>query len=196
MFDATQESTGPKMATLMYDPCAKLIYGAFKRASFGRLDEAVFGDTTSVVIKQCWYMTNVTQNRVVHDNHTQIIKLTAEINCLRWASALMDLVYDFITSFTKEHGPPPFSVPSMQFVKSALAVADGTHDTFLLEEVIDDPPNGTFVKYIGNGSVQPFDFLEGDEVHQAMFLSFCQHVQYMKTKSLAFVGDFQGMKVC
>ena len=87
---------------------------------------------------------------------------------------------------------PPFVIPEMRFVKSALAIADGTHDTFLLEEVIDDSSNGNFIKYIGNGSVQPLDFLEGEEIHRAKFLSFCQHVQFVKTKSLTFVGDFQG----
>lgn len=193
-FDATKESAGPKTATLMFDPREKPIYGAFKQALFGRLNEAVLSKSTSVVIKQCWYSTNVVGNRAVHDNHTQITKLTGEINCLRWASALMCLVYDFIASFTKEHGPPPFTIPSMRFVRSGLAIAEGSHDTFLLEEVIDDATDGKFVKYIGNGSVEPFDFLEGDDVHRGKFLSFCQHVQYIKTKQFAFVGDFQGKK--
>lgn len=193
-FDATKECTDPKMVTLMFDPHAKHFYGSFKRTSFGRLpvDEPVLGNTPSVAIKQCWYRANTAGNRIVHDNHTQIVKLTAEINCLRWASALMELVYDFISSFTIEQGEPPFTIPEMRFVKSALAIADGSHDTYLLEEVIDDSSDGNFIKYIGNGSVQPLDFLEGEEVHRAKFLSFCQHVQYVKTKSLAFVGDFQG----
>ncbi len=195
MFDATKESAGPKTATLMFDPREKPIYGAFKQALFRRLNEAVLGRSASVVIKQCWYPTNVVGNRAVHDNHTQITKLTGEINCLRWASALMRLVYDFIDSFTKEHGPPPFEIPSMQFVKSGLAIAEDIRDTFLLEEVINDTTDGNFVKYIGNGSVEPFDFLEGDDIHRGKFLSFCQHVQYIKTKQFAFVGDFQGKKV-
>ena len=67
-FDATKESTDPKMVTLMYDPHAKPVYGAFKSALFGRLDESILGDTTSVVIKQCWYKANGTGNHVVLDN--------------------------------------------------------------------------------------------------------------------------------
>ena len=92
------------------------------------------------------------------------VKLTAEINCLHWASALMGLVYDFITLFAKEHGPPPFLIPDMQFVKSALAIADEMHNTYLLGEDINNSTHG-FIKYIGNGSAQPLDFLEGEEVH-------------------------------
>ena len=80
----------------------------------------------------------------------------------------------------------------MRFVKSALAVVDTTHETFMLEEVIDEAVDGIFMKYIGNGSVKPLDFLTGAAAYRAEFLSFSQHVQYMKTKGLAFIGDFQG----
>ena len=104
----------------------------------------------------------------------------------------MSLVYDFIASFTQEHGFPSFAIPTMRFVKSGLAIAEDTRDTYLLEEVIDNAKDGKFVKYIGNGSVEPFDFLEGDNIHRGNFLSFCQHVQYVKTKQFTFVGDFQG----
>jgi hypothetical protein len=174
----------------MFDPCDKPNYGAFKQALFERLNEAIIGQSTSVVIKQCWYTTVVGNGA----NHTQITKLTGKIDCLHWASALMCLVYDFVTSFTKEHGLPPFAIPSMRFVKSVgLAIAEDIHDTFLLEKVIDNATDGCFVKYIGNGSVEPFDFLEQDDIHQGKFLSFCQHVQYMKTKPFAFVGDIQGL---
>ena len=104
----------------------------------------------------------------------------------------MGLVYDYIDKYTEEHGPAPFVVPRMRFVKNALAVVQGSHDTFLLEEVIDEGIEGSFVKYIGNGSAQPFDFLNDKEMHCAKFLCFCQHLQYIKTKFNAYVGDFQG----
>lgn len=61
----------------------------------------------------------------------------------------------------------------------------------MIEEVIDEAGNGMFVKYIGNGSTNPFD-LGNIAAHQAEFLAFSQHVQYVKTKSLTFIGDFQG----
>ena len=48
------------------------------------------------------------------------------------------------------------------------------------------------MKYIGNGSVKPLDFLGETAGYRAKFLAFSQHVQYMKTKGLAFIGDFQG----
>ena len=77
----------------------------------------------------------------------------------------------------------------MVYVKSAIAIAEADQEVFLLEEVINDAP---FTKYIGNGSVRPYDFLNGEQLHLGEFLSFGQHLQFIKTKGLAFVGDFQG----
>ena len=193
-FDAIKDCSGLTIMTLMYDHSAKPKYSAFKQALFGHLDCAALGprDSNSVVIKQCWYTCPATGSRFTYDNHTQVTKLTGEINCLRWALALMGLVYDHIDNYTKLHGPVPLTVPNMHFVKSVLAVAEDTHDTVLLEEVIDDAMDGAFVKYIGNGSAQPYNFLEEDAIDRAKFLSFAQHLQYMKTDGLAFVSDFQG----
>ena len=195
-FDAIKDCSGPTISTLMYDHSAKPKYGAFKQALFGHLDRAALGHTNAVVIKQCWYTCPATGSRFTYDNHTQVTKLTGEINCLRWASALMGLVYDHIDDYTRLHGPVSLTIPSMHFVKSALAIAEDTHDTFLLEEVINDDTSMDgafkFVKYIGNGSAQPYGFHEEDAIHRANFLSFAQHLQYLKTDGLAFVSDFQG----
>jgi hypothetical protein len=63
----------------------------------------------------------------------------------------------------------------------------------MVEEVIDEETDGIFVKYIRNGSVKPFDFLNGPAAYRAKFLAFAQHVQHLKTMGLAFISDFQGM---
>jgi hypothetical protein len=193
-FDAIKDCKGPTRLSLIYNPhAAALKYGAFKRASFGHLSSPIFSESgsTSVCIKQCWYLCRASGAKLAYDNHTQITKLSAEINCLRWAAALMGIVYDFINKYTKIHGEPSFTIPKMRFVKSALAIFDTTHETYMVEEVIDEAIDGAFIKYIGNGSVKPLDF-SGTAAHRAAFLAFSQHVQYMKTKGLAFIGDFQG----
>lgn len=194
-FDAMNDCKGPTRLSLIFNPQAAPKYGSFKRASFGHLSSSIFpgSESTSVCIKQCWYLCKASGVRLVYDNHTQITKLTAEINCLRWAGALMGIVYDYINNFIKVHGKPSFNIPEIRFVKSALAVIDTTHETYMVEEVIDEVVDGAFVKYIGNGSVKPLDFLSGTAAaYLAQFLSFSQHVQYVKTKGLAFIGDFQG----
>jgi hypothetical protein len=94
----------------------------------------------------------------------------------------------------KNKGAPPFKIPHMRFVHAALGIlANETHDTYMIEEVIDDATEGQFVKYIGNGSAKPLKHLTGDEAYRAQFLAFSQHVQYIKTKGLAFIADYQGM---
>lgn len=89
----------------------------------------------------------------------------------------MGIVYDFINKHIKAHGKPNFLILKMCFVKNALVIVDATHEVYMVEEVIDEVVDGRFVKYIGNGSAKPFDFLSDTAVHQANFLTFSQHVQ-------------------
>jgi hypothetical protein len=71
---------------------------------------------------------------------------------------------------------PSLSIPKMVFVKSVLAISETDQEVFLLEEVINEEVEGPFIKYIGNGSVKPYDFLKSEVRHQGEFLSFCQKV--------------------
>ena len=90
--------------------------------------------------------------------------------------------------------PIPFRIPAMRFVKTGLAVATDNrpHGAYIIEEVISEDTEGKFTKYIGNNSAKPIPHLNDDVMHRAQFLTFCQHVQYLKTKGLALVADFQG----
>ena len=195
-FNAIKDSEGPIALTMMYNPNVAPKYGSFKRALFGHLSHPVFSGSSSICIKQCWYPCKSSGSRLLYDNYTQITKLSAEINCMRWASALMGIVYDFMEKHIATYGEPAFVIPNMRFVKNALVIADTTRETYMIEEVINEGADGTFMKYIGNGSVKPLDFPTGEAAHRAQFLAFSQHVQYVKTKWLAFIGDFQGRFFC
>jgi hypothetical protein len=183
--------------------------GGFKLASFGTASQHVFGNTFDVCAKQTFYqkraMTDqvgqdaieVTHN-IPHDGVTQIRSLSMEISCLVWARVLLDLVYKFIEKGIALHGEPPFHIPQMQFVDAALAVENNIGEStdgrvFLLEEVIGEG-EGRFRKYVNNVSAVPVPFGNGDDKERAEFLSFAQHVQYFKTKKLAFVSDYQGQQ--
>jgi hypothetical protein len=61
----------------------------------------------------------------------------------------------------------------------------------ILEELI-DASQGEFRKFVHNGSALPLLLPDDDDYDLACFLCFCQHVQWSKTGSLAFVSDFQG----
>jgi hypothetical protein len=66
---------------------------------------------------------------------------------------------------------------------------------FLLEEYIDSPTSGDFVKYIHNAKATPMiGPEEPDRYHKALFLCCVQHIQYVYTYGLAFMSDFQGMR--
>ena len=157
---------------LIYDPNATLQYGSFKMALFGHLGHPVISDSISICIKQCWYLWKVSGACLLYDNPTQIVKLSAHINCLCWASALMGMVYDFVNKHIQTHSQPSFMIPRMHFVKNALATINTTHNMYMVEEVINEAVHGTFVKYIGNGSVKPYKFLNGPTAYWAEFLAF------------------------
>jgi len=191
-FDAVKDCKGSTALTLIYNPNAALKYGAFKKALFSHLGHPVISDSTSICIKECWYTCKDLRARLTYDSPTQVAKLSDEINCLRWTSALMGIVYDFIDKYIELHGKSSFAILKMHFIKNALAIVDTTHKTYMVEEVIDEAVDGVFVKYIGNGSMKPFEFLGEATAYRAEFLAFSQHMQYLKMKSLAFIGDFQG----
>ena len=160
--------------------------------NFGYIDRPALWDSALVAIKQCFY-TSSAGTRVLYDKHSQLMKLTAEINCLRWAAALMGIVYNFINEHKVTNIlSPSFLIPAMVFVKSALVISKIDQEVFLLEEVISEDVEGQFIKYIRNGSVKPYNFLKSKAHRRGEFLSFCQHIQFLKTKGLAFVGNFQG----
>ena len=166
VFDAIGDCSGSLAFTLMYNLKAKPKYGAFKQANFGYVDRPALWNSTLVAIKQCFYMSPTTGIQVLYDKHSQLTKLTAELNCLRWASALMGIVYNFIDKHKTSSGlSPSFLIPEMDFVKSVLVISETNQEVFLLEEVINKEVEGPFIKYIGNGSVKPYNFLKGDERH-------------------------------
>ncbi|KAF8233750.1 hypothetical protein L208DRAFT_1090810, partial [Tricholoma matsutake] len=143
-FDAIKDCEGPTTSMLIYNPNATPKYGGFKQVLFGHLSRPLSSGSTSICIKQCWYLCMALGGRLPYDNHTQITKLSAEINCLRCASVLMGIIYDFVDKHVKMHGPPSFIIPKMHFVKNALAMVDMTHETYMVEEVIDEAVDGMF----------------------------------------------------
>jgi hypothetical protein len=193
-FDAISQCSQPTKMDLIFNPDGPAKFGGFKKATFGHTSQVLLGDSPNVCIKQSWYSCQASGLRLPYDNHTQVVKLSLEITCLQWASALMDLVYDFIAQHCATEGNPPFEIPQVSFVNTALAVTENSSaDTYLIEEVIEEVEGGEFVKYIGNSSARPCRLPKKSQQHRAQFFTFCQHVQFWKTKRLVFIGDFQGM---
>ena len=142
-FDAIKDCEGPTATTLIYSPNAVPEYGGFKRALFGHSSHPIISHSTSVCIKQCWYQCKASGAWLIYDSHTQITKISAEINCLRWASALMEITYDFINKHIKVHGEPSFMIPKMCFVKNVFAIINTNHEMLMVEEVINEAVDET-----------------------------------------------------
>ena len=191
---------------LVYLPSAGAKVGTFKKAQFGVVHKQPIGQSMPtlnwVCIKQCIHQTSPATEQstsalrqvVIYDNIKQAELLTTELNCLRWGNGLMGLGYNFIRVGIALDGDPPQPIPEMSFVSPSLAIGvNGPRDTFLLEDVINPKKEGRFVKYISNNSAKPVVFPNDlEKTRIAEFLSFCQHIQYIKTRKLAFVSDFQG----
>jgi hypothetical protein len=87
----------------------------------------------------------------------------------------------------------------MRFVKCALAIEQGGgSNVYLLEEnllsstgLLSSAP--TFIKYMNNVVGYMPRYLTPSQMQIANYLQFAQHVQFLKTKQLAFVADYQGM---
>lgn len=185
--------------------------GSFKTAHWGRLtpgsagvsidDLARFPWKAPVCIKQTYYLKSkgpgYSRKSFRHDPTKEMQLLLAELRCQAWGEGLMGLVYDFVDREVCTRGAPPFEVPQMRFVESALMVQqhDGGH-VLLAEELITQEEEGGFRKYLDNAHATPFEDLGPADLYRAQFLCFAQHVQWEKTQGKAFISDFQGEKTC
>lgn len=137
----------------------------------------------------------------------EVPKLLKEGNVLYWAWSLLQLTYDFIDrSIISASELPPFKIPQVRFVDAGLAFAFGplpapkasssmtssARAVYLVEELIPGR-NEDFLKYVHNMDSNPLLDESDDGYDLALFFTFTQHIQYVKTRGLAFISDYQGM---
>jgi hypothetical protein len=198
--------TVPSFSTLSLD--SKIRRGNFKQALCGISSPPIFSDSigrNSVVAKQTFYTKTVGEKTdyIPHDANHQLRHLWVEILCNVWSSALFVMTYDWMAQrvIDLNLGVPPFEVPQVVFVKTALAYeqssASGSADAkvFLIEEDIARCEGGAikFKKYTNNVVSTILNLKDPGDQHRAAFFRFAQHVQYFKTGKLVFVADHQGM---
>lgn len=153
-----------------------------------------------VVIKQPFFRSHSATGKVNiiqrYTFATDLSKLFREANILYWAKSLLDLTYMFIDTAIESSAAPPFKVPQLRFVDARLALVHSpalksATGVYLVEEKIVCGRN-EFVKFIHNCDFGPSIKSDEDGYDIAKFLVFTQHVQYVKTKGLAFISDYQG----
>ena len=134
----------------------------------------------------------------------ELLRVHAEGTILYWANALLTMCYAFMARhIAKSCKEPPHRIPEVRFVNAAIGLSLPKDQMgskglpysscFLLEEMIEIPAGGKFTKFIGNGSAKPLVKPGEDGYEEAVFLAFCQHVQYEKTQGMAYISDLQGM---
>ncbi|KAG1814045.1 uncharacterized protein BJ212DRAFT_1274902 [Suillus subaureus] len=145
----------------------------------------------------------------------ELQKLLNESNVLYWVKSLLNFTYEYIDHcIDAALSPPSFQIPHLHFVDAGIALAFSHHSlntqgtsnqaptadikvgtfsaVYLLEEPVTfgSPGSQIFAKFIHNKDCEPS--LDDDEYGYdlAIFLAFTQHIQYVKTDSLAFVSDY------
>ncbi|THH10131.1 hypothetical protein EW146_g8471 [Bondarzewia mesenterica] len=172
--------TAPVATKLHYDLKSKGSFGAFKKAQMGRLGDDVFNTgSNTIAIKQAFYQNSGSNIRIFYDSREQAKELVMEMNCLVWADALMNLVYDFIKDERiRRDESCPFDIPHLRFVHIGLAIAQkqGSDDrlTCLVEEWVDAEVEGPF------------------RSSACTLFGLCAHLQFWKTGGQVFIADFQG----
>lgn len=172
--------------------------GVFKMALEAQSNEIVIGNSTRICLKQIIHKGS-TQELKPADVGSQLSKLIVEVGCLIWGKALLDLVYEFISS-AKVTSDFHITVPMLRFVEFGLFISDDRTQVYLVEEYLDvgSKDDQKFFKYINNSSAKPLlSYLpDNDYKDCARFLSFAQHIQFVKTKEMVYTSDFQGNDLC
>jgi hypothetical protein len=206
------------LGVLRFNPKSKpLGIGGFKTAHFGQLDLTTLPESglgvlanQRVAIKRPYRLKKdqgkskdpvdpITKDIARFAFDIELRHVLQEANLLYWASSLMTFTYSFIArEIAASPSPPPFLIPSVHYVRGAVAVAQTpggnnspTHHAYLLEELI-DKEEGQFTKYVHNAEAGPLQEAYEPGYGLAVFFCFCQHVQYAKTGGNAYISDFQG----
>ena len=88
------------------------VSGACKQAYFGESSIPIFWPhpSTKVCIKEGFHLAPQSGNRIPLDPPKQAQVLSIDMNCARWANAMMKMVYDFIVKENEKRGQPSFVI--------------------------------------------------------------------------------------
>jgi hypothetical protein len=190
--------------------------GTFKLALVTSIRPVLFGEADMVCAKQCYMLqekdvpghaaessaqqvARKKKVRVRYEGTRQVSLICTELNCLLWARALTNLAYDHATEVGKRKGPPPFEIPRLRFVETAVAIEANADraSAYMLEEVIPMTEPEPWVKYINNDTPRLVLGCTASPltIERGKFLIYAQHVQFWKSKRQVYVSDYQGQRM-
>ncbi|KAG6371002.1 hypothetical protein JVT61DRAFT_10721 [Boletus reticuloceps] len=132
-----QRSVEPYPATLRFSCSKKHILGtgAFKVTRFAQitlnpLRARSLGSQPNEAIALKWPYLSTSTGHARLSLVEESSKLFHEANCLYWAKALLNLIYNYIHHCVAEASePPPFNIPEVHFVEAALLLTYSTEAT-------------------------------------------------------------------
>ncbi|KZT31722.1 hypothetical protein SISSUDRAFT_994771 [Sistotremastrum suecicum HHB10207 ss-3] len=135
-------------------------------------------------------------SRPRYELREELVHCYTELKTLYYASALHEQVYVLMRqALTKALVACPFEIPVLTYAAAgaAMSIAHGNKDgVWIIEQKIE----GHFYKYINNNSLRPNSKLKAAYYRIAVFLCFCQHMQYIFTEKRCIITDYQGtMKI-
>ncbi|KAJ3979928.1 hypothetical protein F5890DRAFT_1420575 [Lentinula detonsa] len=108
-----------------------------------------------------------------------------------WAISILDHSKNYV-SFLDEKNPCPLPIYDLCFVPTAMALVDPKGSKEATSFIIENHITGTWQKFIGNANAIPL-MASGEEGYEhAQYMSFLQHIQFEKTRRLAYISDWQG----
>jgi len=202
MFDLDDENVDIHWGTLDVDFTREAGKGRFKTAHPGwvKLDATPHlppFTNQKVCVKQIYRQrSNGAISRV--SGREELGAFVVEFNCVRWASILLDMTYQFVAREIVKRGEPPYPIPELWYTRAMVAIVLGDSEkAFIVEELIytnEGEGEPQFRKYINNRDPKSLlKISEPDKAHSiTYFLLFSQHFQWQKTHVGAFVSDYQG----
>lgn len=170
--------------------------GAMKTCVEGRLqvmdwNREYLGPQGSAAIKR--FFTVDKNNRLTRlPSTSEKSKCRQEGALLMWCISILNHSISYVHLIAAKN-PCPLPIYNLQFSSMAMVSMDSKGSTkktttFLVEDRI----VGMWQKYIGNANAVPV-MASGEEGYErAEFMAFLQHVQFEKTRGLAYISDWQG----
>lgn len=176
--------------TLSFELHAAVEKGAFKMTLPATIISTLPDGWTSREVVYKFHIAPDETRLVSAEQHSMTL---VELNLFVWARVLLADVYRFIAHALHNGNTTDLRIFPFRMVDTALAFGN-KESIFLVEQSISPATNqGHFRKYLTNSSAVPLDQSNTEDTLRALFLSFTQHVQFVRTKGYMFLCDYQGM---
>ncbi|KAJ3760083.1 hypothetical protein EV360DRAFT_40552 [Lentinula raphanica] len=105
--------------------------------------------------------------------------------------SLLDHVQAYVQQVA-EKKTCPLPIYPLRFVPAAITLLDSDGGSKSATFIVEDRINGIWQKYVGNANAKPVMHPDQPGYERAQYMCFLQHLQFEKTRGLAYISDWQG----